>query len=81
MAGTGVGLKVWVVARLLGRDAFGRVIDEHQFQQRKTGIVEVRAQRLALVADPFGERTLEIGVRGDAVPDLFRRGSKGAMHQ
>lgn len=72
-------LKVRVVARLFRRDAASRVVDEHLLEQVEAMLVEWLTQGRAGVSDPLGERRLEIGIRGDAGPDLFRRGSKDAI--
>ena len=68
-------LEVRVVARLLGRDAARRIVDEHHLQQVEARVVEVGAEGLRLVADPLGERRLEVGVGGDAGPDIISRGA------
>ena len=66
-----VVLKVGVIARLLGRDAAGRVVYKHHLEEVEAGLVEVVADGLVRVANPLGERRLEVGIRGDARPVLL----------
>jgi hypothetical protein len=60
-----------VVAGLLGRDAAGRVVDEHHLEQVQALLVQVGTQRHRRIANPRGEGGLEVGVAGDAGPDVF----------
>ncbi len=72
-----VVLKVRVVDGALGGDAAGGVVDEHGLEQVEAGRVEVVAERGRVISLPLGKGGLEIGIRGDAGPDVFRGGSKG----
>ena len=69
--GPGKVLEVGVVAGLLGRDAAGRVVDEEHLEEVEALLVEVGAQGCLHVALPLGERGLEVGVRGNAGPDVL----------
>lgn len=69
-------LKVRVVARLLRRDAAGRVIDEHHLQQFESSMVEIGRERLTEVSFPLRKRRLEVWIRRHARPHLFRRGAE-----
>lgn len=71
-----VVLKVRVVACCLGRDSAGRIVDEHGFKKLETDVVEVLAEWYVVVAYPLGEGCLEVGIGGDAGPDVLSRGSK-----
>lgn len=75
----GVVLEVGVVASLLGRDAAGGVVDEHHLEEIETGVIEVLAEGLGLIADPLGEGSLEVRVRGNTGPDVLGRGTKQAV--
>ena len=55
-------LKIRMVARLLGGDATRGVVDEHHLEKIEANVVEVGAERLGFVANPLGERRLEVGV-------------------
>lgn len=66
-----VVLKVWVVDGALGGDAAGGVVDEHGLEQVESGGVEVVAKGGRVISSPLGEGRLEIGIRGDARPDVL----------
>lgn len=71
-----VVFKVGVVARCLGRDSAGRIVDKHGLEKVEAIIVKVLAEWRVIVAYPLGEGCLEIGIRCDAGPDVLSRGSK-----
>lgn len=48
-------LKVRVVASCLGRDASGRVVDEHHLEKLEAGVVEAVAEDIVVVTLPLGE--------------------------
>jgi hypothetical protein len=48
-------LKVRVVASCLGRDASGRVVDEHHLEKLEAGVVEAMAEDIVVVTLPLGE--------------------------
>lgn len=53
-------VEVRMLAGLLGGDATSGIVDQHVLQQREAVVVEVVAEGDCLVADPFGERGLEV---------------------
>ena len=70
--------EVGMDAGLLGRDAAGRIVDQHHFKKVEAVIVEVGAEGLELVALPFGEGVFEVGEAGlvhDAGPVGFGGGA------
>jgi hypothetical protein len=69
-------LEVRVIAGLLGGDAPGRIVDKKHVKEVETSIVEVGTERHAVVADPLGEGSLEVGVRRDAWPNIFSRSAE-----
>lgn len=71
-----VVLKVRVVARLLGRNSSCRVINEHHLEQVQALVIEVGREWLLVVSLPLGERRLEIGIRCDTGPLVFRGSSE-----
>lgn len=75
----GVVLEVGVVAGLLGRDAAGRVVDEHHLEQVQAGIVEVLAEGERRVANPLRKGSLKVGVGGDTGPDVFSWSAEQAV--
>jgi hypothetical protein len=73
---TGIVLKVRVVACLLGGDAAGGIIHKHHLEEIEARIVKVLAKRLGVITHPLREGRLEVGVRGDAWPDVFAWSAK-----
>ncbi len=69
--GPGEVFEVRVVASLLRREAARRIVDQHHLQEIEARLIEVRAQRRPVVAQPFREGRLEVGIRGDAGPDVL----------
>jgi len=70
--------EVGMDAGLLGRDAGGRIVDQHHFKKVEAVIVEVSAEGFELVALPFGEGGFEVGEAGlvhDAGPVGFGGGA------
>lgn len=71
-----VVLEVRVVAGLLGRDAAGRVVDEHHLQEVETLVIKVLAEGLAVIPQPLGEGGLKVRVRCHSGPDILCGGTK-----
>lgn len=68
-----------MVARCLGGNSAGGIVNEHGLKKLEADVVKILAEWYVVVACPLGEGCLEVGIGGDAGPDVLSRGSKQAI--
>jgi hypothetical protein len=76
-----VVLEVRVVASLLGRDTAGGIVNEQHLEEVETLIVETGTDRGVHIANPLGEGSLEVGIRGHTWPDVLSRGAEKSVRK